>query len=166
MQGSFAGGPNSRGWGRAGPGRPHPDLPARFQSHWLSAGPGPWDSLNIFTLSSRRFSSSSRFHGRDVLVSPRPEVSSGSRSLSTIGVQSSVCHAPIPAFRYRWVPRGLRGALITRISSHYKCHESWFFLTRKIGIMIAFFVLNRDMNNHDPWQKDHEPSFCLFVRWP
>ena len=125
----FAGGANSRRWGRAGPSRrrpaqrvifqnhgPKPDQvceipvprdvgpapPASFQSHWSSARPGPRDSHNIFAVSSCCVSFSSRFRGSSVLVSPGPAASLGSRSLSTIGTQSRVCHAPIPAFGYRW----------------------------------------------------------------
>ena len=115
----FAGGGNSRRWGRAGPGRPRrpgsalpvifsnhgpkPDLvceisiprdvgpaqPASVQSYWSSARPGPSDSRNIFALSLCCVSSS-RFRGRNVLVSPRPAASLGRRSLSTIGIRSRV----------------------------------------------------------------------------
>ena len=70
---------------------------ASFQSHWSSARPSPWDSHNIFALSSCCGSFSSRFRGSNVLVRPRPAASLGSRSLSTIGIRSRVCHAPIPA---------------------------------------------------------------------
>ena len=82
---------------RARPGR----RPVRLETRWSSARPGPCDSQNIFAVSSRCVSSSSRFRGSSVLVSPGPAASLGSRSLSTIGVRSRVCHAPIPAFGYR-----------------------------------------------------------------
>ena len=128
----FAGGANSRRWGRAGPRRrrlaqpapgPAGDIfkiisqsptrsgrfqshvtsarPVSFQYHWSSARPGPGDSQNIFAVSSCCVSSS-RFRGNNVLVSPGPAASLRSRSLSTIGIRSRVCHAPIPAFGYRW----------------------------------------------------------------
>ena len=69
-----------------------PAPPAISQSHWSSARPCPWDSHNIFALSSRCVFSS-RFRGSNVLVSPGPAVSLGSRSLSTIGARSRVCHS-------------------------------------------------------------------------
>ena len=97
---------------------PSPTTSVRFQSHatsarpsqrvynltdWSSARPGLWDSQNVFAVSSCCcVSSSSRFRGSNVLVSPGPAASLGSRSLSTTGVRSRVCHAPIPAFVYRW----------------------------------------------------------------
>ena len=77
-----------------------PARPANFHSHWSSARPGPRDSLNIFSVSSCCVSS--RFRGSNVLVSRGPAASLGSRSLSTIGIRSRVCHAPIPACGYRW----------------------------------------------------------------
>ena len=129
----FAGGANSRRWGRAGPSRrrlaqpapgpagdiskitsPSPTRSGRFQSHATSARPSHRVSnltgrlhglareiLRIFSLFLRAVSSS-RFRGRNVLVSPGPAASLGSRSLSTVGIRSRVCHAPIPACGCRW----------------------------------------------------------------
>ena len=88
----------------------------RFQSHATSTRPrqrvsnltGRLPGLareilrSIFAVSSCCISSSSRFRGSNMLVSSGPAASLGSRSLSTIGVRSRVCHAPIPAFGYRW----------------------------------------------------------------
>ena len=55
-----------------------------------------------------------------MLVSPRPAVSLGSRSLPTIGVRIIVCHGPCTG-RIPLVPRvGFRSALIRGISSHEK----------------------------------------------
>ena len=108
-----------------------PAPPASFQSHWSSARPGPWDSQNIFAVSSCCVSSSSRFRGSNVFVSPGPAASLGSRPLSTIGIWSRVCHAPIPAFAYRWC--GVRYVVpwsgIYRATT--KCLESWFFFQRE-----------------------------------
>ena len=53
-------------------------------------------------LSSSCVSSSLKFGGHDLLVSPRPAVSLGSRLMHTSGVRSRVCHAPIMIFGYRW----------------------------------------------------------------
>ena len=72
-----------------------PVRPASFQSHWSSAQPGPWDSQDIFVVSSCCVSSSSRFRGSNVLASPGPAASFGSRSLSTIGIRSRVCQMPL-----------------------------------------------------------------------
>ena len=95
---------------------PKPDKSVTFQSHATSVRPGRRVSnltgclpglageilRNIFAVSSCCVSSSSRFRGKNVLVSPRPAASLGSRSLSTIGIRRRDCHAPIPAFGYRW----------------------------------------------------------------
>ena len=129
----FAGGANSRRWGRAGPSRrrlaqpapgpagdifkitgPSPTRSVRFQSHATSARSGQRVSnltgrlpglareiLRIFSLFLRA-AVSSRFRGSNVLVSPGPAASLESRSLSTTGIRSRVCHAPIPAFGYLW----------------------------------------------------------------
>ena len=95
---------------------PSPTRSVRFQSHATSARPCQRASnltgrlpglarevLRIFSLFLRLcVSSSSRSRGSNVLVSPGPAASLGSRSPSTIGIRSRVCHAPIPAFGYRW----------------------------------------------------------------
>ena len=61
------------------------------------------DILRSFSLlPSNCGSPSSKFGGHNVLVGPRPAVSLGRRPLSTSGVRSRVCHAPIPAFGYLW----------------------------------------------------------------
>ena len=110
----FAGGANSRRWGRAGPGRrrlaqpapgpagdifkitsPSPTRSGRFQSHATSARPHqrvynltgrlPGLAREILRIfSSCCVSSSSRFRRSNVLVSSGPAASLGSRSLSTI----------------------------------------------------------------------------------
>ena len=130
----FAGGANSRRWGRAGPSRrrlaqpapgpagdvfkitgPSPTKSVRFQSHATLARPRQRVSnltgrlpglareiLCVFSLFLRAVSSSSRFRGSNVLVLPGPAAFLGSHTLSTIGVRSRVCNAPIPAFGYRW----------------------------------------------------------------
>ena len=61
------------------------------------------------------------------VCSPGPAASLGSRSLSTIGVRSRVCHAPIPAFGYRWCGVGhvVPWSGIYRATT--KCLESWFY---------------------------------------
>ena len=62
-----------------------------------------------------------------MLVSPGPAASLGSRSLSTIGIRSRVCHAPIPAFGYRWFGVGyvvLRSGIYRATT---KCLESWLY---------------------------------------
>ena len=95
---------------------PSPTRCVRFQSHATSARPRqrvsnlsgrlPGLAREIFRIFSlvlcTAVSSSSRFRGSNALVSPSPAASLGSRSLSTIGVRSRVCHAPMPAFGYRW----------------------------------------------------------------
>ena len=130
----------SRVQARPGPGdsnptrrRPGPASWVSFQSHWSSARPGPWDSQNIFAVSSC-WVSSSRFRGSNVLVSPGPAASLGSRSLSTynrhsITKQSLTC--PYTGFWIPLVRRGLRSALIRHISSHDKMSRI---------VMILFFL--------------------------
>ena len=91
---------------------------------------------DIFAVSSCCVPFSPRFRGSNVLVSPGPATSLGSRSLSTIGIRRRLCHAPIPAFGYRWC--GVGSALMTHISSHdkmsrievlwTKCLESRFYV--------------------------------------
>ena len=90
---------------------PSPTRSGRFQSHATSTRPGQRVSnltgrlpglareiLRIFfAVSSCCVSSSSRFRGSNVLVSSGPAASLESRSLSAIGVRSTVCHVPIPA---------------------------------------------------------------------
>ena len=128
----FCGWANSRRWGRAGPSQrrlaqpapgpacdifkitgPSPTRSVRSQSHATSALSGQRVSntgrlpglareiLRIFSLFLRA-AVSSRFRGSNVLVSPGPAASLESRSLSTTGIRSRVCHAPIPAFGYLW----------------------------------------------------------------
>ena len=127
----FARGANSREWGTARPSRayrawPGPwyvqitgrslTQPARFLFQRSSATPGSRHSISqgvclawpvtssghFRVLSSSCGSSFSKFRGHNLLVSPRPAVSLGSRPLPTSGVRSRVCHAPIPTFGYRW----------------------------------------------------------------
>ena len=79
-------------------------------SHWSSARPGPRDCQNIFAVASCCVPSSSRFRGSNVLVSPGPASSLGSRSLSTIGIRSSL-PCPCTGLWISLVRRGLRSAL-------------------------------------------------------
>ena len=69
-----------------------------------------------------------------MVVSPRPAVSLGSRPLSASGVQSRVCHAPVPAFAVPLVRVG--------------CVELWrldqvYFETR-LKVTNRYFVLCYD----------------------
>ena len=112
-----------------------------FLTHPQSAKPGPRDSYlsqvvcpaslareilsMLFCAFSARcgFSSSSsssfsNFRCQYMLVSLRPAVPLGSRPLSTISIQSSVCHAPIYRPSDTVGAGGFRTALIRRILNH------------------------------------------------
>ena len=118
-----------------------PVRPASFQSHWSSARPGPWDSQNIFAVSSC-CCVSSRFRGSNVLVSPGPAASLRSRSLSTSGIRSRVCHAPIPAFGYRWCGVGYVVPWSGIFQATTKCLESWFcFFQGKAKKFRSWFMI-------------------------
>lgn len=84
-------------------------------------------TFSILVALCRFVSSSSRFRGRNVVVSPRSAVALSSRLLPTIDVRRAVCHMPL----YRHLDtvglRGFRGALIRRFCSilfHVKMSQS------------------------------------------
>ena len=131
----FAGGANSRRWGRAGPGRwrltqpapgpagdifkitgPSPTRSVIFQSHATSARPGQRvanltgrlhglarEILRIFSLFLRAASPPPRgFEAATCSIARAPLLLWGvARSLQS-AYEARVCHAPIPAFGYRW----------------------------------------------------------------
>ena len=83
-----------------------PARPATFHSHWSSARPGTGDSQNIFSLSSCCVSSSSKFRGSNVLVSPRPAASleSGPCLQSAHGAESAMpLYRPSDTVGAAWV---------------------------------------------------------------
>ena len=95
---------------------PDPTRSVRFQSHAPSAGPGPRYSylegrlpglareiFRIFSLYLRAVSPPPQDSEATTCSFARTQrVSLGSHSLSTVGIRSRVCHAPIPAFVYHW----------------------------------------------------------------
>ena len=128
--------------GQAGPGQPRLARPEVYSNHGPKPDPAceiptsptvcqarfarfhlpgrlpglACDILRSFSrLPSSCGSSSSKFRGRNLLVSPRPAVSSGSRPLPTGGVRSRVCHAPLYRPSDTVGARGLRIALKRRI---------------------------------------------------
>ena len=125
-----------------------PARPASLQPHWSFARPGPWDSQNTFAVSSCCVSSSSRFRGSNVIVSPRPAASLGSRSLSTIGIRSSVCYALIPAFGYRWCGVGYVVPWSGIYRATTKCRESWFYFSVQTTQKLSE---NLSANHHEPF---------------
>ena len=125
----FAGGGNSRRWGRAGPGRPRRPgsaLPVIFSNH------GPKPDL-VCEISIPRDVSPARqlVINRTVFLramSPPPRCFEaatcslvrargffGSRSLPASGIRSRVCHAPIPCLLY--TSPSPRDGLLSRMPS-------------------------------------------------
>ena len=95
---------------------PSPTRSVRFQSHATSARPRQRVSnltgrlpgvareiLGIFSLCLRAvFPPPRGFEAATCSLAQAPRLLWGVRSLSAIGVRSRVCHAPMPAFAYRW----------------------------------------------------------------
>ena len=90
-----------------------------------------------------------------MLVSPGPAASLGSRSLSTIGVRSRVCHAPIPAFGHRWCGVGYVVSCIRHISRPRQNVSNRDFIL--FWEQLKENVVHRDKKKSR--QKDHESCF-------
>ena len=101
-----------------------------------------------------------------MLVSTGPAAYLGSRSLSTIGIRSRVCHAPNRPSDTVGARRGLLSALIRHISSHDKMSRIvilFFFRAKakkKHVVIRDLFVVNRDK------KKITNRDFFLLYEWP
>ena len=94
-----------------------------------------------------------------------PLTARGAPITVAIGGRRIVWHAPTGLWlaTVELVPRGLRSALIRRISSHDERSRiviffflGDFFSKKKVVVIRDLFVVSRDKKNHDSRQKNHE----------